>query len=437
MVPSNNNVAEGLLTSAHDSAVHDGLRLAVPRYLEAVDALIAEDRREDAADVLAELLAAKEKRRGFFLGKRDQNPLGNQRPAVAKKYAQLVRGRAPTEASLDALNQIAIEFPDDFDVRVANAEALRQSGYLLDALDEYKYCKTLHSTDVELDAKLGELYGQLGRADEAISQTHQALAEYAKAGNDDGVSKLAVRLLEFAPNALEESIAAFASFSPQTLEKHIGDFEAVVAAFAGGNVQDPPRRADLVARIASCYEKLLARDRINQSLWQALSKVDLAVAEEVRQRLDGKVDRPSAAPVVIIDSTPAPPVAREPAPVEAQASAPAPETAPKRPTAAGGLSAFAKRKAMELFANSEYEAASVQLQRVVKMSPDVEALEMLLECYLVLNRHDEAARIGVQLADAELAAGNRPGAIATLTTLSKKIADPAVEQRRVDLMQNK
>ena len=107
----------------------------------------------------------------------------------------------------------------------------------------------------------------------------------------------------------------------------------------------------------------------------------------------------------------------------------------KRP-AAGGLSAFAKRKALELFANSEYEAACTQLERVVKMSPDVEALEMLLECYLALERLDDAAHVGVQLADAELAAGNRPGAIATLTTLSKKVADPTVEQRRVELMQN-
>jgi hypothetical protein len=109
---------------------------------------------------------------------------------------------------------------------------------------------------------------------------------------------------------------------------------------------------------------------------------------------------------------------------------------PRRAAAAAGLSAFAKRKAMELFANSEYQAASTQLERVVKMSPDVEALEMLLECYLALDRHDEAARIGVRLADAELAAGNRPGAIATLTTLSKKIANPAVEQRRIDLMKS-
>jgi hypothetical protein len=92
---------------------------------------------------------------------------------------------------------------------------------------------------------------------------------------------------------------------------------------------------------------------------------------------------------------------------------------------------------LELFANSEYEAASRELERVVRLSPDVEALEMLLECYLVLERHGEAARVGVQLADAELAAGNRPGAIARLTTLSKKLVDPTVEQRRVELMQNR
>jgi len=221
MAPSNNRVADGLLASAHDSAVHDGLRLAVPCYLEAVDALIAEDRRDEATNVLAELLVAKEKRRGFFLGKRDQNPLGNQRPSVATKYAQLTRGFAPTETSLDVLNQIAIEFPDDFDVRVANAEALRQSGYLLDALDEYKYCKTLRSGDVDLDATLGEIYRQLGRDEDAVAQARQALSEYAKAGNDDAVSNLAVRMLEYAPNAFEESFDAFASFSAQTLEKHL------------------------------------------------------------------------------------------------------------------------------------------------------------------------------------------------------------------------
>ena len=70
MAPSNRNTADELLESAHGSAVHDGLRLAVPRYLEAVDALISEQRREEAMSILAELLSAKEKRRGFFFGNR-------------------------------------------------------------------------------------------------------------------------------------------------------------------------------------------------------------------------------------------------------------------------------------------------------------------------------------------------------------------------------
>jgi hypothetical protein len=145
---------------------------------------------------------------------------------------------------------------------------------------------------------------------------------------------------------------------------------------------------------------------------------------------------PSQAPVV--DSVPSPEPAAAPVnnSPDAPSAAPPPAAAPKIPAAAGGLSAFAKRKALELFANSEYEAAVGQLVRVVKMSPDVEALEMLLECYLVLEKHDDAVRIGVQLADAEIAAGDRSGAIATLTTLSKKIANPTLEQRRVDLLQN-
>jgi hypothetical protein len=107
--------------------------------------------------------------------------------------------------------------------------------------------------------------------------------------------------------------------------------------------------------------------------------------------------------------------------------------APPRPSVSA-LASFTKRKALDLFASGEFEAASRQLARVISMSPDRDALEMLMECYLALDRHDEAARIGVRIADEDVAAGNRPAAIATLTSLSKKIADPTVEQRRVELM---
>lgn len=481
MAPSSNKVADGLLASAHDSAVHDGLRLAVPRFLEAVDALVEENRKVDAASVLAELLAAKEKKRGFLFAKREESALGDERHSVGQRYAQVMRDAAPTEESLDLLNQLAIEFPDDPDIRLSNADALRQAGYLLDALDEFKYCKQLHPDDLALDVRLAEMYAQLGRADEASAQARRAIAAYRSAGDEAGVAALALRLLDYTPGAFEDSLDAFAAMDAAALTANRGPFDAVLAAFVRSEITDPERKADLARRVADCFEKLLAGDRSNQGLWQSLAAVDPGAAEEVRRRLDGVAAAapgtsapPSAVPAQPITESAVPaqngePVAPSisaaassavesisPSPAAAEAapaaSTPAPEftaaapgssapsaepavAAPKRPAATGGLSAFAKRKALELFANSEYEAASVQLERVVKIAPDVEALEMLLECYLVLDRHDEAARVGVTLADAELAAGNRPGAIATLTTLSKKIVNPALEQRRVELMQ--
>jgi tetratricopeptide (TPR) repeat protein len=455
MAPSNSSTAaDESLATAHDSAAHDGLRHAVGRYLDAIDALIAEGRREEATTVLTDMLAAKEKRRGFFLGKREQSALGDQRETVANKYAQVARGAPPSEGTLDVLAGLAIEFPNDFDVRVANADVLLHAGYLLDALDEYKASKALHRDDVDIDVKLGELYCQLGRPDDATGHARRASLEYAKAGNDAAVTALAVRLLDFAPSAFDSSFAAFDSLNADMLAKHVDELDRVAGLFGRAAVSDSTLRAAAVFKLTSCYEKLIVRDRSDQKLWQALTNADADAADRLRDQLDGKPTRPVAVAV----PEPAPEVAHLPMPVDAQPkptqqssataavvdtpaveAVPAPvaaaPVAPKIPAAAGGLSAFAKRKALELFANSEYEAAIGQLVRVVKMSPDVEALEMLLECYLVLDKHDDAARIGVQLADAEVAAGNRPGAIATLTTLSKKIADPALEQRRVELMQ--
>jgi len=462
MAPPKSNAADGLLASAQDSAAHEGLRPAVGRYLEAVDALVAEDRRDEAVTVLADMLAAKEKKRCFFLGRREQSALGDQREAVANKYAQVARDAAPSEATLDVLGQIAIEFPNDFDIRIANAEALFHAGYLLDALDEFKSCKALHRSDVDLDVKLGELYCQLGRPDDAIGHARRAYSEYAKAGDDDAVAQLAVRLLDYAPSAFDTSFDAFGSLPGDLIAKHADELDRVVALFVAAGVADPSARSVIATKLGSVCEKLIVRDRSAEKYWQLLTSVDADAARRLRDRLDGKpaVAAAVTAPTPDVESgpshlpmkveapqqalepggSPARAAAAAPSPAAAAAApapavvAPAPPAAPK-PAAAGGLSAFAKRKALELFANSEYEAAAGQLVRVVKMSPDVEALEMLLECYLVLERNDEAARIGVQLADAEVAAGNRPGAIATLTTLSKKIADPTLEQRRVELMQ--
>ena len=110
MARSNNKAADDLLASAREAAVQDGLRLSVPQFFEAIDALISEGRSQDAQEILVEMLSAKEKVRGFFLGKREQSALGKERPTVANRYARVVFGSTPTEQSLDMLNQLSLEF---------------------------------------------------------------------------------------------------------------------------------------------------------------------------------------------------------------------------------------------------------------------------------------------------------------------------------------
>lgn len=403
MARSNNKDADALLEAARESAARQGLRLSVPEFFEAVDALISEGRVQDAQEILAEMLAAKEKVRGFFLGKREQSALGNQRATVANKYARIAFGAAPSEQTLDVLNQAALEFSDDYDVRIANAEALRQAGYLLDSLDEFQTCKKLRSDSSGVDLKLADVYAQLGRFDES-AETLLAV------GVDDLLRRRAV-------------------------------FEGIVAAFTASDTSDNAARKATSAKFAGSFEKLLVREPSDDALWKALREMDPSVAEEVRARLEGPpveaqqtVEPPSdrtSAREPQKNVTPEP--AHAPPPAASNGVAAEEPAVAKRPSLAG-LASFTKRKALDLFASGEFEAASRQLERLVSLTPDRDALEMLLECYLALDRHDEAARVGVRIADDDVASGNRPAAIATLTSLSKKIADPMVEQRRVELM---
>src|SRR5215469_2368456 len=249
MARSNNRAADDLLTSARDAAAQDGLRSSVPQFFEAIDALVSEGRTQDAQEVLVEMLSAKEKVRGFFLGKREQSALGKERPGVANRYARVAFGSAPTEQSLDMLNQLALEFSDDFDVRIANAEALRQAGYLLDSLDEFQTCKSMRGDGSGVDLKLGDVYAQLGRFD--------------------------------------ESADALSSVDVDDLARRRAVFDGIVAAFTASDSSDNAARKLTADKLADSFEKLLRRDSSDAALWKALGEMDPTAADDVRGRLNG------------------------------------------------------------------------------------------------------------------------------------------------------
>ncbi|HYK54343.1 MAG TPA: hypothetical protein VEV38_12540, partial [Candidatus Eremiobacteraceae bacterium] len=331
MARSNNRAADDLLTSAREAAAQDGLRLSVPQFFEAIDALISEGRSQDAQEILVEMLSAKEKVRGFFLGKREQSALGKERPGVANRYARVVFGSTPSEQSLDTLNQLALEFTDDFDIRIANAEALRQAGYLLDSLDEFQTCKSMRGDGSGVDFKLADVYAQLGRFD--------------------------------------ESADALLSVDVDDLARRRTVFDGIVAAFTASDSTDNAARKTTADKLADSFEKLLKRDSSDASLWKALGEMDPSAADAVRARLNGQPARPQRN-ITPVDngSSQAPPAAAS-AERQAEVPAAAPEPPAAKRSSVAGLASFTKRKALDLFASGEFEAASRQLERVISMSP--------------------------------------------------------------------
>ena len=236
MAHSSSSSADALLASAHEAAHEGGLRNAVPQFVEAVDALAAAGRTSEAQDVLAELLAAKEKVRGFFLGKREQSALGNQRATIANKFARVAKDATPTETSLDVLNGLALEFPGDFDVRLANAEALCHAGYLLDSLDEFKHVQSMRFGDPDVDIRVAGVYSQLGRFDDAAD--------------------------------------ALSTMDGDAVAQRREAFDAIVSAFARSDGSNAAARRSTAGDFATTFEKLIARDPLDASLWQSLTDLD-------------------------------------------------------------------------------------------------------------------------------------------------------------------
>ncbi len=136
---------------------------------------------------------------------------------------------------------------------------------------------------------------------------------------------------------------------------------------------------------------------------------------------------------------PAPP-SPVPAPIAAsvqpQPEGISPAVAPTGKTAAPNraLATFALRKAQQLFADGNLEEAAQACERVLKHGEDVAALEVLMKATLGLKQDAEAVRACIRLADAQLAAGDAPSALDTLTTMAKIVPDPQLILRRSQLL---
>jgi tetratricopeptide (TPR) repeat protein len=109
-----------------------------------------------------------------------------------------------------------------------------------------------------------------------------------------------------------------------------------------------------------------------------------------------------------------------------------------QPTAAGGLppglAAFTRRKGDTAYAAGDFAAAASSYERLIKAVFDQEVAANLVDCYLGLQRFDDAAALGLQVADTYAEAGEPEKALAVLATIMEHTANPAIERRHSELL---
>jgi tetratricopeptide (TPR) repeat protein len=253
-------IASSKLAKAQEVAALKGLRAAVPFYIEATDALAEEGRHDAAVGVLAEVLSAREKKRGLF-GSKDINPLGPDRAVVGKQFARLTRGGQINDDTLELLSQLALEQPDDQDVRLANAEGLYRAGYMADAIDEYRYCQKLIPDDGALVARLGELYGVMNRNTEAVDHLRQGIGELMQAHHFDEIAFFANKLVDLSPQAANDVQRWVDSLPDEALQVQRIELERLIESVRDKGLDDG-RWASLEQRVESLPELEPQRPRI-------------------------------------------------------------------------------------------------------------------------------------------------------------------------------
>jgi len=472
--------ASSKLAKAQEVAALKGLRAAIPFYVEATDALANEKHYDAAVGVLAEVLNAREKKRSLF-GSKQINPLGPDRAIVAKQFAKMTRGGEINDTLLELLSAIAIENPDDAEIRLANAEGLYRAGYMADAIDEYRYCEKLIPDDGALVARLGELYAIMSRNTEAVDHLRRGIGELMQSHHFDEVPFFSQKLIEIEPQAAVDAQRWLESLPDDTWSSERIEIARLLNAIRDKGLEDG-RLATLEQRLAALppvdedeavdfkSAAPASRERspaptevyadeptderepvwgakagnvtIGRTAWEDVSNVEPASEDEMRMLLG-----PSESSATQ-EQPPVAPAAQAPTPAAtagnngaAKSATPPPSAAPKTtalsPPASGlpaGLAAFTRRKADAAFTAGDFAGAAQSYERLLKGGFDANVATPLLECYLGTERFNEAAQLSLQLADHQADAGDLEKALETLALVLEHTADPEVERRHAELL---
>jgi tetratricopeptide (TPR) repeat protein len=458
------------LARAQEVAALKGLRAAVGLYVEATDSLAEEGRWNAAVHILAEVLNTREKKRNLF-GSREINPLGPDRILVGKQFAKLTRHAEINDSILELLGSLAVENPDEPIIRLANAEGLYRGAYMADAIDEYRYCEKLIPDDGAIQARLGELYAIMSRNAEAVDYLRRGIGELMQAQHFDEVPFFARKLLEASPNAAPDILRWLESLPEDAFSEKRDDILAVVDRAREAGLDDA-RWSALEERLdalppRALVEQLTQADKFefalepaagesatatseeapepasepayssSPSIWQDGSGLASASDEEIRSLL--------GAPNEAVESAQSEPALSNGLSAAQQASQPASASyAPSvsigstQPTAAGGLppglAAFTRRKGDTAYAAGDFAAAASSYERLIKAVFDQDVAANLVDCYLGLQRFDDAAALGLQVADTYAEAGELEKALAVLATIMEHTANPAIERRHSELL---
>ncbi|HXW50813.1 MAG TPA: hypothetical protein VEJ41_02385 [Candidatus Acidoferrales bacterium] len=462
------------IARAQEIAALKGLRAAVPAYVEATDAMSSERRWDAAVAILAEVLNTRERKRGLF-GSKEINPLASDRAVIGKQFAKLSRQAAINDSILELLGALATENPDDPVIRLANAEGLYRGAYMADAIDEYRYCEKLIPDDGAIQARLGELYAVMSRNSEALDYLRRGIGEMMQAQHFDDVPTFAQKLLEASPQAASDVLRWLESFPDDAFSAQRDSIARLAEAARDAGLEDA-RWAGIERRLAALPppEEPAAAETVEEaqatpaqpeyadeqeapqveesesppepawtspssgtSAWDDVANVEPASDDEIRILFGSPAatEEPDSAQPAASNGVPA--SAKE-APRSVPSYTPSVSIGSSQPTAAGGLppglAAFTRRKGDTAFSAGDFAGAAASYERLMKASFDPDVATPLLDCYLGLERFDEAATLGLQLADHQADAGALDKAVATLALVLEHTSDPAVEQRHSELV---